>query len=115
MALQIDVISDVVCPWCFIGKRKLARAIALYRERNPAAETPAVTWHPFQLNPGLPESGVDRAEYLRRKFGERSGNIYARVTAIGAQVGIPTLAEVRSFIAERGLRDYLDGTAAAHE
>jgi len=89
MTLQIDVISDVVCPWCFIGKRKLARALALYRERNPGAEAPAVTWHPFQLNPGLPESGVDRAEYLQRKFGERSGNIYARVTAIGAQVGIP--------------------------
>ncbi len=89
MALQIDVISDVVCPWCFIGQKKLARALALYREQNPAAEAPTVTWHPFQLNPGLAESGVDRAEYLKRKFGERSGDIYARVSAVGAQVGIP--------------------------
>ena len=89
MALQIDVISDVVCPWCFIGQKKLARALALYREQNPAAEAPMVAWHPFQLNPGLPESGVDRAEYLKRKFGERSGDIYARVSAVGAQVGIP--------------------------
>jgi len=89
MALQIDVISDVVCPWCFIGQKKLARALALYRAKNPAAEAPTVTWHPFQLNPGLPEAGVDRAEYLKRKFGERSGNVYARVSAIGAQVGIP--------------------------
>ncbi len=89
MVLQIDVISDVVCPWCFIGQKKLARALALYRAKNPAAEAPKVIWHPFQLNPGLPEAGVDRAEYLRRKFGERSGNIYARVSAIGAQVGIP--------------------------
>lgn len=89
MALQIDVISDVVCPWCFIGKRKLERALELYRERNPDAEAPNVVWHPFQLNPDLPESGVDRAEYLERKFGGRAKGIYERVTAVGAQVGIP--------------------------
>jgi len=89
MALQIDVISDVVCPWCYIGKRKLARALELYRERNPQAESPQVTWHPFQLNPDMPEAGVDRGEYLQRKFGGRSKEIYARVGAAGAQVGIP--------------------------
>jgi len=84
MALQIDVISDVVCPWCYIGKRKLARAIKLYRERNPDAEAPRVAWHPFQLNPEMPEGGVDRGEYLERKFGGRSTEIYARVSAAGA-------------------------------
>ena len=89
MALQIDVISDVVCPWCYIGKRKLARAIKLYRERNPDAEAPRVAWHPFQLNPEMPEGGVDRGEYLERKFGGRSTEIYARVSAAGADVGIP--------------------------
>ena len=89
MALQIDVISDVVCPWCYIGKRKLARAIKLYRERNPDAEAPRVAWHPFQLNPDMPEGGVDRGEYLERKFGGRSTEIYARVSAAGADVGIP--------------------------
>jgi len=89
MALQIDVISDVVCPWCYIGKRKLERAIELYRERNPDAEPPRVAWHPFQLNPDMPEDGVDRSEYLERKFGGRSTDIYARVSAVGAQVGIP--------------------------
>jgi predicted DsbA family dithiol-disulfide isomerase len=86
--LQIDVISDVVCPWCYIGKRKLARALALYSERNPAAEAPQVAWHPFQLNPDMPQAGLDRAEYLERKFGGRSKDIYARVGAVGAQVGI---------------------------
>jgi predicted DsbA family dithiol-disulfide isomerase len=89
VALQIDVISDVVCPWCYIGKRKLARALELYGERNPEAEPPQVTWHPFQLNPEMPEGGVDRGEYLERKFGGRSKDIYARVSAAGAQVGIP--------------------------
>ena len=57
MALQIDVVSDVVCPWCFIGKRKLARAVELYAKRHPDAEPPQVAWHPYQLNPDLPEAG----------------------------------------------------------
>lgn len=89
MALQIDVISDVVCPWCYIGKRKLARALTLYAKRNLDAEPPQVAWHPFQLNPDMPEAGVDRRDYLERKFGGRSAEIYARVSAVGAEVGIP--------------------------
>src|SRR3990172_7489619 len=88
MALQIDVVSDVVCPWCFIGKRKLARALQLYGKRNPDAEPPRVAWHPYQLNPDLPEAGVDRRDYLARKFGGRSAEIYARISAVGADVGI---------------------------
>ena len=87
--LHIDVISDVVCPWCYIGKKKLERALELYRERNPEAESPEVSWHPFQLNPDMPEGGIDRGEYLQRKFGRQSSQIYARVSAAGAQVGIP--------------------------
>jgi predicted DsbA family dithiol-disulfide isomerase len=89
MALQIDVISDVVCPWCFIGKRKLARALEFYGKRNPDAEPPRVAWHPYQLNPDLPGAGVDRRDYLAHKFGGRSAEIYARIGAVGAQVGIP--------------------------
>jgi predicted DsbA family dithiol-disulfide isomerase len=89
MALQIDVISDVVCPWCFIGQKKLARALEVYREKNPAGDAPKVVWHPFQLNPDMPEAGVDRGDYLKRKFGGRSTEIYARVSAAGAEVGIP--------------------------
>jgi predicted DsbA family dithiol-disulfide isomerase len=89
MTVKIDVISDVVCPWCFIGKRKLESALQLYRERHPQASAPIVTWHPFQLNPDLPPEGVDRDEYLRRKFGKRADDIYARVTEAGASVDIP--------------------------
>ncbi|OGA19097.1 MAG: hypothetical protein A3G25_06880 [Betaproteobacteria bacterium RIFCSPLOWO2_12_FULL_63_13] len=89
MTLKIDVISDVVCPWCFIGKRKLERALERYGECNAEVEPPEVTWHPFQLNPDMPVEGLDRREYLRRKFGGQSTQIYARVSAAGAQVGIP--------------------------
>jgi predicted DsbA family dithiol-disulfide isomerase len=89
MALSIDIISDVVCPWCFIGKRRLESALRLYRERNPGSPEPKVTWHPFQLNPDMPAGGVDRDEYVKRKFGaQRAGQVYGRITAIGKQVGI---------------------------
>jgi predicted DsbA family dithiol-disulfide isomerase len=88
MSLTIDIISDVVCPWCFIGKRRLESALKLYRERN-AAE-PKVTWHPFQLNPDMPAEGIDRDEYVKSKFGaERAGQIYGRITTVGREVGIP--------------------------
>ncbi len=89
MSFQIDVISDVVCPWCFIGKRNLERALETWREKHPD-ETPVVRWHPFQLNPQLPASGVLRKQYLEQKFGgpERAKEIYARVSAAGQRAGI---------------------------
>ena len=90
MSLVIDVISDVVCPWCFIGKRHLESALAQYREKHPDAPAPTVRWHPFQLNPQLPKTGVPRAEYLEKKFGgpTRAQQIYARVTEAGKKAGI---------------------------
>jgi len=88
MALTIDVISDVVCPWCFIGKRRLEEALAIYARERPEAEPPQVTWRPFQLNPALPADGVDRAEYYRQKFGDRVGEIVDRVRGAGREVGI---------------------------
>ena len=57
----IDVISDVVCPWCYIGKRKLEAAIAELGSRE-AGTAVAVRWHPFQLNPDIPRAGIPRAE-----------------------------------------------------
>ena len=90
MTLAIDIISDVVCPWCFIGKRRLEAALKLYRERSPGARAPKVVWHPFQLNPDMPEEGVDRDEYVKRKFGaDRSAQVYDRVTKVGREIGIP--------------------------
>ena len=85
----IDLVSDVVCPWCYIGKRKLETALAELRRRDPAAE-PSVRWHPFQLNPDLPPQGIPRGDYLHVKFGgqTRAAEIYARVKAVGTEVGI---------------------------
>ncbi len=89
-ALTVDVVSDVVCPWCYIGKRRLEAALARLREVEPDLPV-EVRWHPFQLNPDLPPGGVDRRQYLEAKFGgpARAQEIYARVSAAGATVGIP--------------------------
>jgi predicted DsbA family dithiol-disulfide isomerase len=84
--LFIDVVSDVVCPWCYIGKRKLELALA--RLDDGAAVT--VRWHPFELNPDMPAQGMPRASYIEAKFGDatRADAIYARVRAVGAEIGI---------------------------
>ena len=84
----IDVVSDVVCPWCYVGKRHLESARATLAEsREPV---PVVRWHPYELNPELPAEGVDRREYLERKFGgpARAAQIYDRVRRAGTQSGI---------------------------
>jgi predicted DsbA family dithiol-disulfide isomerase len=87
--MTIDVISDVVCPWCFIGRRRLGQALSLYAAREPDVH-PLVSWHPFQLNPDLPRDGIDRRAYLEAKFGgpQRAAEIYERVRAAGRTVGI---------------------------
>ncbi|MBL8308929.1 MAG: DsbA family oxidoreductase [Burkholderiales bacterium] len=88
-AIRIDVVSDVVCPWCYIGKRHLEQALATWRANH--ADAPVeVRWHPFQLNPDLPPEGKDRRAYLEAKFGgpERAAAIYARVKAAGANAGL---------------------------
>jgi predicted DsbA family dithiol-disulfide isomerase len=86
--LTIDIISDVVCPWCYVGKRRLEAALA--RRTNSQAAPVRVRWHAFQLNPDIPPGGVDRRSYLERKFGgpERAKQIYARIKAAGDEVGI---------------------------
>jgi predicted DsbA family dithiol-disulfide isomerase len=90
MALNIDIISDVVCPWCYIGKRRIEAALKLYARDNPGAEKPTVTWRPFQLNPDMPAAGMSRQEYVTRKFGaSRATDIYSRVAGVGSEVGIP--------------------------
>lgn len=85
-ARRIDVISDVVCPWCYIGKKHLDTTLAAL----PAGERPTVQWHPFELNPDLPAEGIDRRSYLEAKFGgpERTAQIYERVRQAGQAAGI---------------------------
>lgn len=84
MTLAVDVISDVICPWCFIGKRRLEKAIAAH------GGSVKVRWLPFQLNPQMPQEGVSRREYRTKKFGswERSLELDAQVAAAGTAEGI---------------------------
>ena len=84
--MRIDVVSDVICPWCFIGKRRLARA--LDQRSEVEAE---IVWHPFQLNPDMPPEGMARERYIAAKFGggQHADRIYRNVTEVGATVGIP--------------------------
>ena len=83
---EVEVVSDVICPWCYVGKRRLEKAITLL---GPEAKV-TVTWRPFQLNPSMPKAGMDRNEYRIAKFGslERSQALDARLTAEGASEGI---------------------------
>ena len=82
--MRIDVFSDVVCPWCFIGKRRLDAVLA-----GAGLDDVEIRWHAFQLNPDFPPGGVDRREYLEGKFGAANvGRIHARVEAAGREAGI---------------------------
>ena len=80
----VDVVSDIICPWCFIGKRRLERAGKIL------GRAIGIRWHPFQLNPGMPVEGVSRREYRTAKFGswEYSQQLDARVAENGRQAGI---------------------------
>ena len=83
--VTVDVVSDVVCPWCFIGKRRLEKALAL------KPEIPVeVRFHPYFLNPWVPREGMTRNEYLTTKFGspEKYKGIAGRVQAAAAQEGL---------------------------
>lgn len=87
LAMPVDVISDVVCPWCYIGRRRLGEALALFAADEPEVR-PVVSWHPFQLNPDLPREGISRRAYVDAKFGGRAAGVYDRVRAVGKAVGI---------------------------
>jgi predicted DsbA family dithiol-disulfide isomerase len=84
--MSIDIISDVVCPWCFIGKRRLERALAELPQMRAM-----ITWRPFQLDPTIPVGGLDRALYLKNKFGSmaRVEAIHQRLIAAGSAEGVP--------------------------
>ncbi len=85
MPVAIDVFSDVVCPWCFVGKRRLEKAL-----KKLGWSGSSVRWRAFQLNPDMPRGGMDRAEYRARKFGslDYSRQLEARVAEAGAAEGI---------------------------
>jgi predicted DsbA family dithiol-disulfide isomerase len=119
---RIDVISDAICPWCYIGKRQLERALDLLGKQHLHF---TVAWHPFQLNPDMPREGVDRAEYRLAKFGsaERSRQLDERITEAAATVGLefhlerltrtPNTLDAHRLIRFAGQRGLQDGVVEA--
>ena len=82
--IKVAVVSDVACPWCYIGKRRLETALKEWK-----GAPVEVTWHPFQLDPTIPEAGFDRETYLTNKFGDRDlTEAMTRITEAGAEEGI---------------------------
>jgi predicted DsbA family dithiol-disulfide isomerase len=83
--LTIDIVSDVVCPWCYLGEKRLEAALA--EETGPVA----VRWRPYQLDPTIPKEGLDRAEYMAKKFGAsgRLQSVHDNLTRLGAELGLP--------------------------
>jgi predicted DsbA family dithiol-disulfide isomerase len=82
--LVVDVTSDLICPWCFVAKRRIERAASML------GKSLEMRWHPFQLNPEMPVDGLDRRVYRSAKFGswEQSQRLDAQVAAAGKEVGI---------------------------
>ena len=83
--LTIDIVSDVVCPWCYLGEKRLDAALA------EAPQPVAVRWRPYQLDPTIPDGGLDRAEYMGKKFGAsgRLKTVHDNLTRLGAEIGLP--------------------------
>ena len=83
--IYVDIVSDTICPWCYIGKRRFERALAL-SGRNDVA----ISWRPFQLNPDMPPEGMTRDDYVRAKFGggDRPRQIYQAIAESGREAGI---------------------------
>lgn len=84
-SITVDVVSDVVCPWCFIGQKRLDKAVAAASDVDVH-----IRWRPFQLDPTIPPEGKDRREYMMAKFGseQRIREIHARIETLGEAEGI---------------------------
>ncbi len=83
--IKLDILSDPICPWCFIGKARLDAALAA-RPDHPFA----IEYHPFQLNPDMPAEGMERRAYLEAKFGGKAqaAEVYARIEEAAAESGL---------------------------
>jgi predicted DsbA family dithiol-disulfide isomerase len=101
---RLDIISDAICPWCYIGKRQLERALSVLAQDGLNFE---VHWHPYQLNPDMPAEGVERTAYRLAKIGsaEKAQELDARIVAAGQAVGL----EIRPDLMRR-----TPNTLAAH-
>jgi predicted DsbA family dithiol-disulfide isomerase len=88
--LRIDVVFDFICPWCYIGKRRLEAALGQWRAQHPADPEPVVHWLPYQLHPEIPPGGLSRREHIERKHGPAgpSPEKQAHVEALGKSLGL---------------------------
>ncbi len=119
---RIDIVSDAICPWCYIGKRQLERALAALATEGV---TFSVHWNPFQLNPDMPKEGRDRAAYRAWKFGsaEKAAALDQRITEAAAGVGLmfrtdlmtrtPNTIDAHRLIWYAGQHDVQDATMEA--
>ena len=82
-SLRIEIFADIICPWCYIGKKRLDAALA-----QRLHITPRIVWRTFLLNPTMPSEGMDRAAYLAAKFGHSAAAVYGRIAAAGLDSGI---------------------------
>lgn len=82
--MRVEIYSDVVCPWCYIGERRLARALTDF----PRADEVEIVFRPYQLDPSAPTEAVPHAEYLEKRFGRRGEGMHRQVDAAGAGEGI---------------------------
>ncbi len=81
--LDVEIYADIICPWCYIGKKRLEAA---FLERPQI--TPRFIWRCFLLNPSMPEGGMSRQAYLMGKFGNTASTVYSRIASAGRQSGI---------------------------
>ncbi|KAL1634480.1 hypothetical protein SLS58_010633 [Diplodia intermedia] len=85
---NISIVSDTVCPWCYVGKKRLERAISQHQQTHPN-DTFSTTWHPFYLDPTAPVPGEDKQQRYARRFGAaRTAAMQARLAQLGAAEGI---------------------------
>ncbi|KAM7506880.1 hypothetical protein LguiA_017333 [Lonicera macranthoides] len=82
--IEIDISSDTVCPWCFVGKKNLEKAVASSKDQYDFE----IKWHPYFLNPSAPKEGVNKKDYYREKFGSRSEQIHARMSQVFKGLGM---------------------------
>lgn len=114
--MRIEYVFDTVCPWCYVGKRRLERALAQRPETRPR-----IVWRPFLLNPDLPPEGIDRKLYLDRKFGgaARVQRVHAAVAAAGRAEGIEfdfdAIARMPNSLNSHRLIRYAGGTGREAE
>jgi len=89
-ALRVDVVFDFVCPWCYIGKRRLESVLEIWKAEHPGDPEPVVRWLPFQLNPDIPAGGVSRREHMEQKHGPTGPDTEKQryVAALASRLGL---------------------------